>query len=120
MPCCLGGLPAPCYIQSDTHPRCKTSRSVTMVETLTRTPPFRQFAAGLFRMCQKLGINITPRHFYWPIPDLDLLSRKDWTAPSLSDGVVLELDKQLRLLEAGLLPFCAECYFCERPSECDY
>jgi len=71
-------------------------------------------------MCQKLGINITPRHFYWPIPDLDLLSRKDWTAPSLSDGVVLELDKQLRLLEAGLLPFCAECYFCERPSECDY
>src|SRR5215471_17346120 len=88
------------------------------LHTLTRTLPFRQFAAALFRTCQKFGINITPRHFYWPIPDLDLLSRKDWTAPSLSDGVVLELDKQLRLLEAGLLPFCAECDFCEQPSEC--
>jgi len=91
-----------------------------ILQTLTRTPPFRHLAAGLFRTCQKLGINITPRHFYWPIPDLELLSRKNWAAPSLSDGVVLGLDKQLRRLEARLLPFCGECHFPEQPSGCDH
>jgi predicted O-methyltransferase YrrM len=89
-------------------------------QPLTRMPRFRWFAAGVFRVCQKLGINVTPRHFYWPIPDLDVLSQKDWTACSLSDGVILQLDKQLRLLETELLPFCAECNFPEEETECEH
>jgi hypothetical protein len=90
------------------------------LQIVTRKPPFRQFAARLFRVGQKLGINITPKHFYWPIPDLELLSHKDWTTRSLSDGVALQLDEQLRMLEGSLLPFCQECDFPEQPSGCDH
>jgi hypothetical protein len=86
-------------------------------QPLTRKPQFRWFAAGVFRMCQKLGFNVTPKHFYWPIPDLAMLSEKDWGAYKLSDGVNLQLDRQLRMLEAELLPFCAECYFPEQATE---
>lgn len=87
---------------------------------LTRIPWVRAWAAGVFRVCQALGVNVTPRHFYWPIPDLTMLAKKDWTACSLSDGVSLQLDKQLRMLEKGLLSFCAECQFTEQASECSH
>lgn len=80
----------------------------------TRAPWVRAWAAGLFRTCQKLGINVTPRHFYWPIPDLKMLARKNWTECRLSDGVSLQLDRQLRLLETALLSFCSECHFPEQ------
>lgn len=88
------------------------------LRAVTREPWIRASAAGLFRICQKLGINVTPRHFYWPIPDLNTLAQKDWTACYLSDGVSLQLEKQLRMMEAGLLSFCAECLFPEQATEC--
>jgi len=96
------------------------SESRSILQTLMRTRQFRNFAAELFRIGQKVGINVTPRHFYWPIPDLESLSQKDWTSASLSDGVVLQLDTQLQMLEARLLPFCAECDFSEQPTGCDH
>lgn len=86
-------------------------------QVVTRASWFRVGAARMFRACQKLGINVTPHHFYWPIPDLKMLSQKDWTACSLSDGVSLQLDQQLRVLKAGLLPYCAECRFPEQATE---
>src|SRR5215472_830998 len=89
-----------------------------LLQVVTRTPWARVWAARVFRACQKLGINVTPRHFYWPIPDLEMLSQKDWRACSLSDAVSLQPDKQLLVLEAGLLPFCAECRFPEQATEC--
>jgi hypothetical protein len=71
-------------------------------------------------MCQKFGVNVTPRHFYWPIPDLNALSDKNWTACALSEGVNLQLERQLRLLETDLLPFHAECNFPEEATECEH
>jgi len=71
-------------------------------------------------MCQKFGVNVTPRHFYWPIPDLNALSRKDWTACSISEGLNLQLERQLLMLEADLLAFAPECNFPEKASDCGY
>jgi Methyltransferase domain len=85
-----------------------------------RSPQFRLFAARMFRMLQKLGINVTPRHFYWPIPDLNTLAGKNWSACSLSEGVDLQLGRQLRLLDSGFLEFQAECNFPETPAECEH
>lgn len=89
-------------------------------QPLTRAPWFRFCAATIFRTCQRIGLNITPRHFYWPIPDLSSLSRKDWTACSISDAVSLQTERQLEMLENALLPFCAECRFPEEANGCEY
>ena len=59
---------------------------------------------------------MTPTHFYWPIPDLNNLSHKDWMACSLSEGVDLQLERQVRMLEADLLAFRAECNFPDAPT----
>ena len=89
-------------------------------QPFTRTPQFRNFAARVFRMCQKFGVSVTPRHFYWPIPDLNALTRKDWTACALSEGVNLQVERQLQLLQADLLAFQAECNFSEKPAELEH
>ena len=89
-------------------------------QPIMRIPRFRLFAAAMFRLCQKLGLNVTPRHFYWPIPDLAMLARKDWTACSLSDGVALQLERQLRILETDLRRFCVECVFPEEETQCEH
>jgi hypothetical protein len=89
-------------------------------QSFTRSPQFRTFAARMFRMLQTLGVNVTPRHFYWPIPDLKTLSGKNWTACSLSEGVDLRLERQLRLLDSSLLAYQPECNFPESAMECEY
>jgi predicted O-methyltransferase YrrM len=89
-------------------------------EPFTRSSRFRQFAAATFRMFQRMGINITPRHFYWPIPDLNALASKNWTSCSLSDGVDLRLERQLQLLKSGFLASPAELNFSETETQCEH
>src|SRR5215475_2078594 len=31
-----------------------------------------------FRLLQGMGINVTPNHFYWPVPDVAELERREW------------------------------------------
>ena len=48
-----------------------------------------------FRGLQRAGINVTPNHFYYPVPDLAELERRSWpTYPT-------PLRLQIRLAEAG-------------------
>ncbi|HKW76950.1 MAG TPA: class I SAM-dependent methyltransferase [Terriglobales bacterium] len=89
-------------------------------QPFTRTPKFRSWAAWIFQMCQRFGVSVTPTHFYWPIPDLRALSQKDWTACSLSEGVKLQLERQVQMLDADLLAFRVECNFPEGATDCDY
>jgi len=89
-------------------------------EPFTRSTRFRQFASAAFRMFQRLGVNITPRHFYWPIPDLNALSTKKWTECSVSEGVDLQLNRQLQLLSSGFLAPQAELNFGDTQTECEH
>jgi hypothetical protein len=100
-------IPAPVQ-----NPQIKPAR-----QSVIRTRRFRIFASYVFRMCQKLGVNITPKHFYWPIPDLGALAQKDWTACALSGGVDLQLPRQEQFLENHVLRFAHEWKFPESPSE---
>lgn len=86
-------------------------------EPITRTPGFRMLASRMFRMCQKFGVNITPKHFYWPIPDLGTLDHKDWTASELSPAIDLGLPRQVQFLEQHLLRFAPEWNFPESPTQ---
>jgi len=89
-------------------------------EPFTRSIKFRQFASAAFRMFQRVGVSITPRHFYWPIPDLNALTTKKWTECSVSEGVDLRLNRQVQLLESGFLSPQFEVNFGEVASECEH
>lgn len=86
-------------------------------QTITRTPAFRNVAAGMFRFCQRLGLSITPRHFYWPVPDLASLAAKNWSACILSGGVDLQLARQKLFVEQVLSQYAPEWDFPESATD---
>jgi len=67
----------------------------------------RDAAAGAIRLAvkktfpvwERLGIHVTPNHFYEPIPDTRSLSDNLWTNPSALVGLQMNEEGQRRLLE---------------------
>jgi len=53
-----------------------------------------------FPVWERLGIHVTPNHFYEPIPDTRRLSDNLWTSPSALVGLQMNEEGQRRLLEA--------------------
>ena len=69
---------------------------------------------------QRIGINVTPNHSYWPIPDLEELEKREWpifTAPPRCD---LRLERQLELAREFAEQYGAECRFDSCPVENSY
>jgi hypothetical protein len=50
-----------------------------------------------FRALQRLGINLTPNHFYWPVPDVEELARREWPIYSAPPGCDFRLREQVML-----------------------
>ncbi len=84
---------------------------------ITRHPWMRTIFAAGFRMMQRIGVNLTPNHFYWPIPDFRQLELRDWQALSRMVGVDLGLDQQLKRLQSFVLEYGEELHFPESASE---
>ena len=49
-----------------------------------------------FRALQRLGVSVTPNHFYWPVPDIHDLGSRAWGADSMLVSPDLGLEKQVR------------------------
>ena len=64
-----------------------------------------------FRALQRLGVNVTPNHFYWPIPDVAGLEHRDWQPARMTTD--LHLEKQLFLLEKITAEYGSEWSFPE-------
>lgn len=62
---------------------------------------------GVFDLGERLGVHVTPNHFYWPIPDTRRLPESLWTRRGEMPGVDLRVDEQLKLL-TDLAVFRAE------------
>ena len=56
-------------------------------------------------------MNVTPNHYYWPIPDLKSLRAKDWSARSELPGIDLRLDAQIERARADVAEFRDELIF---------
>jgi hypothetical protein len=69
---------------------------------------------GVFRALQSIGINITPNHFYWPIPDVAELERREWPVRMPSAGFDFRLDFQLDLLRRIAAEYGTEWSFPEQ------
>ena len=52
-----------------------------------------------FRALQRLGINITPNHFYWPVPDMEELGKREWPIYPPPPGCNFRLRNQLELAQ---------------------
>jgi len=76
-----------------------------------------------FRGLQRLGISVTPNHFYWPVPDIHDLESRVWPADSVPVGFDLGLERQVKLAEQLAARYRHEWTFPERaagPTEYHY
>jgi hypothetical protein len=57
------------------------------------------FARNAFRMFQRIGITVSPNHYYWPVPDFRELESRKWPAEAEPPGLDLAFDRQLDFLQ---------------------
>jgi methyltransferase family protein len=69
-----------------------------MVSQDTKLRVFRTIRAG----ARRIGLDVVPRTFYSPIPDLKALPPGIWNARSALKGIDFDLDAQLRWIEDEL------------------
>jgi hypothetical protein len=82
---------------------------------ITRSTAVRATLSSLFHTVQdRLGLSVTPSHFYFPVPSLKSLHGKDWTACRPCAAVDFRLEEQVHRLHADLHPFVTECSFKEQ------
>jgi len=65
-------------------------------------------------MQNRLGVSVTPSHFYFPVPSLKSFNGKDWRAARPCSGVDFRLDEQIALLKNQLMPLTRERTFGEK------
>jgi len=75
---------------------------------------------GAFRRLQRVGINVTPNHFYWPVPDLTELEKREWPTYSAPPGCNFDLRKQVELAWELSSDYGKECRFPSEPQESSF
>ena len=63
---------------------------------------------GAFRMFQRLGLSVSPNHFYWPVPDIRELETRPWPVESDTPGLSLDMERQLDFLQTVVPHYQAE------------
>ncbi|MHB1840067.1 MAG: class I SAM-dependent methyltransferase [Acidobacteriaceae bacterium] len=79
-----------------------------------RSTRVRVILSSLFQAVQgRLGVSVTPSHFYFPVPNLKSFKGKDWNVCRPCAALDLRLQEQIQRLEMEMLPFAAEWRFPE-------
>jgi len=73
-----------------------------------------------FRALQRLGINLTPNHFYWPIPDMEELAQREWPIYSAPPGCNFRLRNQLELARHFAHSYVPELEWNSQPTSDSY
>lgn len=74
-------------------------RDYEMVLTLMRST---------FRTLQRIGITVSPNHYYWPVPDFRELESRDWPSEQEPAGLDLAFERQLDFLQTIVPQYDAE------------
>jgi predicted O-methyltransferase YrrM len=61
-----------------------------------------------FRMFQRIGITVSPNHYYWPVPDFRELESRKWPAEEEPVGLDLAFGRQLDFLQMVVPQYRAE------------
>jgi predicted O-methyltransferase YrrM len=86
-----------------------------MARSVHNNRALHSLAVSTFRGLQRIGISVTPNHFYWPIPDIAELERRDWPANSPLVGIDLRIDEQVDLALELAARHGSEWNFLEHP-----
>jgi hypothetical protein len=62
----------------------------------------------VFRMLQRIGVSVSPNHFYWPVPDLRELETRKWPAEEEPVGLELGFERQLDFLQSVVSQYQSE------------
>jgi len=73
-----------------------------------------------FRLLQNIGINVTPNHFYYPVPNLSQLEKRDWPIYSFPPCSRFDLGKQVKLARALSSKYREEWNFASDPKQRNY
>lgn len=52
-----------------------------------------------FRMLQRMGITVSPNHYYWPVPDFRELEARKWPDEAEPVGLELGFERQIEFLQ---------------------
>lgn len=78
------------------------------LKSLRRNKQVRRLIVAGFRAMQRAGLSVVPRHFYWPIPDLNQLSEREWPITSEMRGIDLRVGQQLAFLNSLVPQYAGE------------
>jgi hypothetical protein len=77
-------------------------------------------AVTTFRTLQRVGVNLTPNHFYWPVPDLAELEKSEWPTYPYPSGCSFRLREQNELAGEFSKLYAPECQFDSQTIEGSY
>ncbi|MBO0912559.1 MAG: hypothetical protein J2P13_12275, partial [Acidobacteria bacterium] len=80
---------------------------------------FPTFVHG-FRLLQGMGINVTPNHFYWPVPDVAELERREWPIYATPPGCNFRMREQIELAKLFASRYVPELDWDERATPDSY
>ena len=66
------------------------------------------FMRHAFRLFQRIGITVSPNHYYWPVPDFRELEARKWPAEEAPVGFDLAVDRQLDFLQTVVPQYQSE------------
>lgn len=98
-------------LPGDGAKRAKIPWLVGVARRLRENEKFHALMIKTFRALQRIGVNISPNHFYWPIPDVDELEAREWHTTSLPVGFDLRLGQQLKFLKSTVARYKSEIAF---------
>lgn len=88
------------------------------MSSITRNTRVRVTLSSIFQAVQdRLGVSITPSHFYFPVPNLKSFRCKDWSACRPTHAIDFRLDEQIGRLRTELSSYISECNFSEEPTD---
>ena len=73
-----------------------------------------------FRILQRLGINLTPNHFYWPVPDVAELEKREWPIYATPPGCNFRMREQVKLATDFGLRYVPELQWNAQPKSDSY
>lgn len=76
-----------------------TSLLLGLARKLHESETALRLMRSAFRTLQRLGVTVSPNHYYWPVPDFRELEARKWPSEAEPVGVDLRLLKQLYFLE---------------------
>lgn len=93
---------------------------VNLAQTVHGSPTGFNLMVRAFRLLQRTGINVTPNHFYWPVPDISALEKRDWPVYSVPPQCGFDISEQRELAEQLMSDYGEEFRFAHEKNNDEY